>query len=132
MASGIQAESLSERINTIESTYEFMLAYAAQGRHEEGDPATSEVRAYLERVIAAVDGIAGAAMQAVEGRHNALACHEFITTLADDAGKTLAIMRLILSAKSISSQLIDNLNGSIHVRALLTDLFVLDETLKSG
>jgi len=26
--------------------------------------------------------------------------------------------------------LIDNLNASIHVRALLTDLFLLDEALK--
>jgi hypothetical protein len=31
---------------------------------------------------------------------------------------------------AISSQLIDNLNASIHPRALLTDLFLLDEILK--
>jgi hypothetical protein len=31
---------------------------------------------------------------------------------------------------SISSQLIDNLNASIHLRALLTDLFLLDEILR--
>ena len=34
-------------------------------------------------------------------------------------------------ARDISSQLIDNLNASIHLRALLTDLFVVDEALKS-
>jgi len=28
---------------------------------------------------------------------------------------------------SVSSQLIDNLNASIHLRALLTDVFVLGE-----
>ena len=27
-------------------------------------------------------------------------------------------------------KLIDNLNASIHIRALLTDLFLIDETLK--
>ena len=30
----------------------------------------------------------------------------------------------------ISSQMIDNVNASIHVRALLTDVFVIDEILK--
>jgi hypothetical protein len=32
---------------------------------------------------------------------------------------------------SIGSQLVDNLNASIHLRALLTDLFLLDAVLKS-
>ena len=40
--------------------------------------------------------------------------------------------RLGLAQPSISSQLIDNLNASIHVRALLTDLFLIDEILKSA
>jgi hypothetical protein len=30
----------------------------------------------------------------------------------------------------ISSQMIDNLNASIHVRALLTDVFVIDELIR--
>ena len=36
-----------------------------------------------------------------------------------------------LAQRSISSQVVDNLNASIHVRALLTDLFLIDEILKS-
>jgi hypothetical protein len=28
--------------------------------------------------------------------------------------------------------MIDNLNASIHLRALLTDLFLIDESLKGG
>ena len=39
-------------------------------------------------------------------------------------------MQLVLAQPSISSQLVDNLNASIHLRALLTDLFLLDEVLK--
>jgi hypothetical protein len=31
----------------------------------------------------------------------------------------------------MSSQLVDNLNASIHIRALLTDVFLIDEALKS-
>ena len=41
------------------------------------------------------------------------------------------MIRLALSQEGISSQLIDNVNASIHLRALLTDLFVLDEVLKN-
>jgi hypothetical protein len=47
-----------------------------------------------------------------------------------DAGNALAAVRLVLLQPSIGSQLIDNLNASIHLRALLTDLFLLDEALK--
>jgi hypothetical protein len=42
----------------------------------------------------------------------------------------LAALKLVLAQPAISSQLIDNLNASIHLRALLTDLFLLDEILK--
>ena len=36
-----------------------------------------------------------------------------------------------LAQRSISSQLVDNLNASMHIRALLTDIFLIDEVLKS-
>jgi len=39
-------------------------------------------------------------------------------------------VRLVLAQPSIGSQLVDNLNASSHVRAVLTDLFLLDEALK--
>ena len=55
----------------------------------------------------------------------------FLEALSDDAKKTQGIVRLTLARSGISSQLIDNLNASIHVRALLTDLFLLDEALKN-
>ena len=41
-------------------------------------------------------------------------------------------MRLVLAQPAISSQLVDNLNASIHLRALLTDLFLIDEVLKTS
>jgi hypothetical protein len=34
----------------------------------------------------------------------------------------------VLAQKAISSELVDNLNVSIHLRALVTDLFLLSET----
>ncbi len=50
--------------------------------------------------------------------------------LARDAASAQAGLRLVMGQPGISSQLIDNLNASIHVRALLTDVFVIDELLK--
>jgi hypothetical protein len=35
-----------------------------------------------------------------------------------------------LAQSTISFQLIDNLNASIHLRALLTDSFLIDEILR--
>jgi hypothetical protein len=39
--------------------------------------------------------------------------------------------RLVLAQQAMSSQPMDNLNASIHIRALLTDIFLIDETLKA-
>ncbi len=54
----------------------------------------------------------------------------FFAAVDNDARVTLAALRLVLARTDVSSQLIDNLNASIHLRALLTDLFVIDEALK--
>ena len=49
-----------------------------------------------------------------------------------DARKARAGMKLALAQRAIGSQLIDNLNASIHLRALLTDLFLIDEAVASA
>jgi hypothetical protein len=54
----------------------------------------------------------------------------FFAAIDNDARIALAALRLVLAKSDIGSQLIDNLNASIHLRALLTDLFVVDEALK--
>jgi hypothetical protein len=41
-------------------------------------------------------------------------------------------LRHATAQRSIGSQIIDNLNASIHIRALLTDIFLIDEALKTG
>ena len=51
--------------------------------------------------------------------------------LERDAQDSLAALELVLAQPAISSQVIDNLNASIHLRALLTDLFLIDEILKT-
>ncbi len=55
----------------------------------------------------------------------------FFAVLARDAADSVAAVELVLAQRAISSQLIDNLNASIHLRALLTDLFLLAEILET-
>jgi hypothetical protein len=66
-----------------------------------------------------------------DGLQPAARYEAFLAVLDRDAHATLAAVELVLAQPSISSQLIDNLNASIHLRALLTDLFILDEILKT-
>ena len=55
----------------------------------------------------------------------------FLGVLERDAQDSLAAIEIVLAQSIISSQLIDNLNASIHLRALLTDLFLIDEIVKT-
>jgi hypothetical protein len=125
---------LATRCDAIEECYEFMLAYAAQGVVDEaGSPASGQLRTFLQRAALALDGLAGSCRAAVdEGRLEPVDRYAaFIDVLDRDARSALAAVRLVLAQPSIGSQLIDNLNASIHVRALLTDLFLIDEILKT-
>ena len=46
-----------------------------------------------------------------------------------DAGTTAAATHLVLAQTAISSQMVDNFNAMIHLRALLTDVFLIDEII---
>jgi hypothetical protein len=120
------------RSDAIEQAYEFCLAYAAQGRRgEEGAP-SGELRRLLERALGALDGLvetAAAEFAAAPGGGEA--AQAFLEVVRSDVGAAGAAIRLVLAQGAISSQLIDNLNASIHLRALLTDLFLIDESLKA-
>jgi hypothetical protein len=126
-------ESLQERVDAIEECYEFMLAYAAQGLPgDQGSNSGSQLRHLLGRAVEALSGLTPAYAAAVQqdnlapaGRYDA-----FLAVLARDAGDSLAALELVLAQPALSSQLIDNLNASIHLRALLTDVFLIDEILK--
>ena len=128
-------QTLDERIDAIESGYEFMLAYAAQGRDTDrgATGAASELRDFLDAMERALD-VLGATVKAQADAQNAEAAQrasEFLDAVEQDAKRAQGVIRLVLAQDGISSQLIDNVNASIHLRALLTDLFILDEVLKS-
>jgi len=125
---------LKERCARIEECYEFMLAYAAQGlRAEPGGGSGSQVRTLLNRCDEALDGLGDVLAEIV--RSDQLRPTEkydaFIAMLKRDASDARAAVGLVLAQPSISSQLVDNLNASIHLRALLTDLFLIDEIVRA-
>jgi hypothetical protein len=126
-------ENVSARCSTIEECYEYMLAYAGQGLSgKENSRSSSEVREYLNRAVEALSGLpesydAAVRHENLQPAHRYLA---FLAVLERDARDSLVSIQLVLAQPTISSQLIDNLNASIHLRALLTDLFLIDEILK--
>jgi hypothetical protein len=110
-----------------------MLAYAAQGLTGNGGVESGgQLREYLRRTVEALSGLTELYAMHVrrDGLEPAARYEAFLSVLDRDAHATLAALELVLAQPSISSQLIDNLNASIHLRALLTDLFILDEILK--
>jgi hypothetical protein len=128
MTSGTDGASLAEAIDVVEETYEYMLAYAAQGRGRDEDD--DSIRDYLKRAEAALGVIAAATPQAAGGAAGDKADEAFLDIVRTDAARARSAMRFVLARRTIGSQMIDNLNASIHLRALLTDLFLLDEALK--
>jgi hypothetical protein len=128
MTSGTDGATLAEAIDVVEETYEYMLAYAAQGRARDDDDAS--IRDYLKRAEAALGVIAATTPQAAGGAPGDKADEAFLAIVRDDAVRARAAMRFVLARRTIGSQIVDNLNASIHLRALLTDLFLLDEALK--
>jgi len=54
----------------------------------------------------------------------------FIDAIFQDAAKAQGAIALVLSRAAIGSLLVDNLNASIHLRALLTDVFLADQALR--
>lgn len=118
-------DDLKTRIDQIEEAYEFCLAYAAQGLSgDAADASGGQARDFLQRFDKALDGLADGFRALLPGA----ADHETaVSVLERDAAATQALLQLALAQPGISSQLVDNLNGSIHVRALLTDVFFLGD-----
>lgn len=125
---------VTARCNRVEEAYEFMLAYAAQGlASDQGSASGAQVREFLSGLDDALDGLGDVfrAVVAAEQSPDADRYHAFIEVLDKDAAASRAAVRLVLAQPGISSQMVDNLNASIHLRALLTDVFLVDEVLKT-
>lgn len=120
------------RIDSIEESYEFFLAYAAQGlTTDQGAKAGGQLRDFLGKMQGALDGLADQVDAAVlsEGSDPADPWRDMVKVLRADAVAALAAVSLVASRPGVSSQLVDNLNANIHLRALLTDLFLVDDLI---
>jgi len=124
----VTPEEWKRQVVVIEKGYEFFLAYAAQG--VEGDSSLSgELRRYLNQVHEALGALEEGLGEIAEGLDSASAFASMSEVMRRDARDTKAAVGLVMAQTSVSSQLIDNLNASHHFRALLTDLFLIDEAL---
>lgn len=119
--------TLTERLEAIEAGYEFSLAYAAQGRTEDSG---TQIRALLERMHAALEGLPAEVDAALQAGAHAASTRRFLDALRQDCLVAQGAIGLVLDAPAIASLLVDNLNATIHLRALLTDLFLVDQALK--
>jgi len=130
-AMALDIEQLSNRI---EECYEFTLSYAARGlAGEDGSDQTRQVREHLTRAVAAMHELQTSCRDLpIRQRLEPKQVYEsFLAVIERDAEGAIAAMELVLAQPAIGSQLIDNLNASIHLRALLADLFLVTEALEA-
>jgi len=120
------ATEIEKQCETIEECYEFTLSYAARGVASEDG---TQLREHLTRAVGAMRGLEASCAAIVEAAQQKEKFEAFSAVLKRDAASAIAAIDLVLAAPAIGSQLIDNLNASIHWRALLADLFLLTEIL---
>lgn len=133
-------DDLKAHVDIVEETYEFCLAYAAKGVNAEmARTMDSQVRVQLEKLDSALPDLGDAFLRLVEERSasneagtasNRERYSAFVEVLRRDAEAGRAAVRLVLAQAGITSQMVDNLNGMIHLRAVLTDVFLVDEMLR--
>jgi len=113
---------IEDDIEAIESGYEFLLAFAAQGRPAQNETGPGpHARPTIEGIAAAMNNISTALSDSKE---------DFEQVIANDCRNAGAALAFILAQEKIGSEIVDNLNASIHLRAVLTDLFLYSEALK--
>jgi len=123
--------ALAKRADALEEAYEFFLAYAAQGLQGEQHTG-SQIRDFLKKFDGALTEFGDFFTQHITVLGLDLTPYRsFIAVIDHDARDAQAAVQMVLAQPSIHSQMIDNLNANIHVRALLTDLFLIDEILKA-
>ncbi len=113
--------NLAQRIQAIEEGYEFLLEYARLGReHEIGTP----LREVLAAMEVALDGLGEVVRESAVWP---AASAGLLRAIERDADVARGAIALVLARESIGSLLVENLHASIHLRALVTDLFLVDQ-----
>ena len=118
---------IRKNIELVEEAYEFMLAYAAQGRADEGaGPDGAHIRTFLTQFSDATDRIIED-LDKLSKPNGEMGTS--INSAKSDAETVKSVMSIMLQKKNISSEMVDNANGLITVRSYLTALFFIDKAV---
>ena len=118
---------IRKNIELVEEAYEFMLAYAAQGRADEGaGPDGAHIRTFLTQFSEATDNIINELDNLSEPGGT---METFIKTAKTDADTVKSVLAIMLQKENVSSEMVDNANGLITVRSYLTALFFIDKAV---
>ncbi len=127
----------AECVDKMQAACDYLLAYAAQAHDseasgEEGDLPVRHFLADLEFALLHVTAASRMHMATLQADVEALqALESFSDQLEDDAACALKVLRIVSTAPLISSRLVNNLNASVHLRSVLADLLVVDETIQA-
>jgi hypothetical protein len=120
---------LALSIATFERGYDALLAY---GKLHRKDDTGSDIRHTLVSMHAALDGL-GPLVASIIGAgssETARVAADFVSAVTDDARKARGAIALVLSSAAISSRLVGSLDTNVHLRALLSDLRLVDQALR--
>lgn len=122
-----QAAAMRAAFDIIEESYEFMLAYAAQGRRTEQAEGGGEsrIRTHLRRMEAALGDCEAAIGAGLGGPEGAA----FTARFRDNLATVRSVIALLQARPSVSSEMVDNTNGLIAIRAFLSDVFFIDQVV---
>ena len=122
-----QAGEIRKQIEIVEESYEYMLAYAAQGRADEGaGPDGAQIRTFLIQYSSAVSALTGLIEGLTDRKTESVA---FFDGFQRESAVMDSVIKILLARDNVSSEVVDNANGLIAVRAYLTSLFFLDKAI---
>ena len=111
---------LAARCDAVEEAYEFMLAYAGRGMTtDSGSSKGTQVREFLGKAEVALGALVSYTAGFAANQDSELVPTRPSCRSSDRTPRQPALPWLRPAQESISSQLIDNPNASIHLRALL-------------
>ena len=127
------SQDLKDRIETIEEAFEYMMAYAAQGRDQEDPSEGGGIRSWLTKAATALEDLhqlaqdRSAAVKSIEVGDWA----EFLAIVKADSARAHILVNFALAQPNLSSELVDNLNATNHIRTILTDVSLLDSAFEA-
>lgn len=121
------AGEIRQQIELVEEAYEYMLAYAAQGRADEGaGPDGAQIRTFLIQFSNA-NAVLADVTQSLAGLNVEAAA--FIEGFERESAVVASVVKIMLAGDNVSSEVVDNANGLIAMRAYLTSLFFIDKAI---